>query len=422
MGSRGAPGTNWAGTHRYQARGIFRAETEDDVVGLVSSGREVRALGTRHSFNDLADTTGLLVDVKGVAGRIEIDEDHQRVRVPAGMTYGALSESLQSRGWALHNLGSLPHISVAGACATGTHGSGATNGSLATAVSGLDLIAGRGRRVHVGEDDPRFAGVVVALGALGIVTSLTLRIEPTYEMRQRVFLAMPWSELADLDGVMRSAYSVSLFTRWRGVVDQVWVKSKGVDEAQLSSTSFRGAAAATTSVSPTGDDPGHTTAQRGLPGPWNQRLPHFHLDRVPSRGDEIQSEYFVAREAGPAVLGVLEEMSDVFGEHLIISELRYVASDTLWLSPAHGRDSLAVHFTWMNHPLDVRRILALIEKELAPFAARPHWGKWFVMDATRIATMYERRLDFISLVNEFDPDRQFTNAYLDRVLYGEPGG
>ena len=418
MSSRGSVGANWADTYRYQARGIVPAESADELTELLSGGHRVKALGTRHSFNDIADTPGLLVDVSGLQGRPTIDEERCRVRVPAGITYGELGQFLQSRGWALHNLGSLPHISVAGACATGTHGSGATNKSLAAAVCEIELITGRGRQVHLGEDDPCFLGAVVALGALGIVTSLTLRIEPTFEMRQDVFVDMPWSEIGTLDEIMRTAYSVSLFTRWNGVIDLVWTKSKCVEGGVLPMMPYRSATTALGPVSPTGDNHENTTAQCGLSGPWNERLPHFRFDRFPSHGDEIQSEYFVAREFGLDALSALEQISGDFDSHLIISELRFVAADHLWLSPANERDSLAIHFTWKNHPDEVRHILQLIEETLKQFGGRPHWGKWFMMDATRIATLYERLPDFVSLLHEFDPDRQFNNPYLDRVLFG----
>ena len=418
MSSSGSIGANWADTYRYRARGNLLVRSGDEIVQLAREGHQIRALGTRHSFNDIADTTGLLVEVGALQGQITIDEERLRVSVPAGITYGALAAFLQSRGWALHNLGSLPHISVAGACATGTHGSGATNQSLAAAVCEIELITGRGRRVLLGDDDPRLAGAVVALGALGIVTSLTLRIEPTFDIRQDVYLNMPWRELDKLDEIMSSAYSVSLFTQWNGVVDQVWLKSKCLDGVSIPAKPIDGATTATGPVSPTGDDHENTTAQGGLPGPWNERLPHFRFDRFPSHGDEIQSEFFVPRRFGLAALSALEQISGSFGNHLIISELRYVAADQLWLSPANTCDSLAIHFTWKNHPGEVRQILGVIDETLEPFGGRPHWGKWFTMDASRIATLYGRLPEFVALVREFDPDRQFNNAYLDRVLFG----
>ena len=411
-----SPGANWAGTHHYRARDVVSVRSRDELIELVSSAQRVRALGTRHSFNDVADSPGVLVEMGALRSEPIIDDERCLVKVPAGMTYGTLGRFLQVRGWALHNLGSLPHISVVGACATGTHGSGATNPSLAAAVCEIELITGRAQVTRLDEHDPRFLGAVVSLGALGIVTALTLRIEPHFDIRQDVFVDMPWSGLDQLDQVMSSAYSVSLFTRWRGVVDLVWMKSRYVEGAPAPEAPFRDAALASRPISPTGDDPGNTTEQCGVPGPWNERLPHFRFDKIPSHGDEIQSEYFVAREYGQAALTALERICERFSPHLIISELRYVAADKLWLSPAFERDSLAIHFTWKRHPKEVRELLRVIEEKLRPFQARPHWGKWFAMDASRIASLYEGLPDFTELVHEFDPNGKFNNDFLRRVV------
>jgi xylitol oxidase len=408
-------GENWAGTYRYGAQGIVSVRTTGELVELVRTSHRIRALGTRHSFNDIADTSGILVDLSGLRSDPVIDEERRRVTVPAGMSYGTLGRFLQARGWALHNLGSLPHISVAGACATGTHGSGATNQSLAASVCGIDMVTADGDVVNVDDSDTRFHGAVVALGALGIVTSLALRIEPTFDVRQDVFVDMPWSGLGELDEIMKSAYSVSLFTRWMGTVDLVWTKSRFVEGAPVPS-GLGGATLATQPMSPTGDDPSNTTDQCGLRGPWNEMLPHFRFDQIPSHGDEIQSEYFVAREDGLEALNALERLGERFSPHLIVSELRYVAADEMWLSPAYERDALAIHFTWQRHPAEVRALLGLIEETLSPYQARPHWGKWFLMDVSRIARLYRRLPDFTALVDEFDPEGKFNNEFLSRVL------
>jgi xylitol oxidase len=408
---------NWAGTYRFRAKRTASIDSTEGLSELLRAGHRCKALGTRHSFNDIADSPELLVEVSALPMLPTIDEERRRVRVPAGISYGALGQFLQPRGWALHNVASLPHISVAGACATSTHGSGATNQSLSAAVCEIELVSGRGRRVRIDEDDPRLPGAVVALGALGIVTSLTLKIEPTFDIRQDVFVDVPWSELDKLDEIMRSAYSVSLFTRWQGVIDLVWTKSKFVDGTPAPEMPFLNASVATRPVSPAGDDVENATIQCGEAGPWHERLPHFRFDKYPSHGDEIQSEYFVAREYGRAALRALENICDQFSSHLIISELRYIAADSFWLSPAYEREALAIHFTWKKQPDDVRRLLQLIEETLEPFSPRPHWGKWFTMDANRITTLYPRLPEFVALVDEFDPDRQFNNDYLNRVLF-----
>jgi xylitol oxidase len=410
-------GANWAGTYRYAARSVVTVTTVEQIASLVAEGGRVRAIGTRHSFNDLADTTGTLIDVSALDFDPRIDEERQHVTVPAGMSYGTLGRFLQERGWALANMGSLPHISIGGACATGTHGSGAGNQNLAAAVCGIDLVAGRGQRISLDETDVRFHGGVVALGALGIATLLTLRIEPTYDVRQDVFINMPWEDLNKLDAIMNSAYSVSLFTRWNGVVDQVWLKSR-IGESSSSPTPPGNSAtpAAGKVMSPADDGHDNTTVQGGIPGPWNERLPHFRFDEIPSNGDEIQSEYFVAREDALAALRALEPIAHDFTPHLLISELRSVAADHLWLSPAYERDSLTIHFTWKNQPDAVRRLLPTIEDALRPFSARPHWAKWFSMDKSEISALYSRLPDFITLADELDPDGQFRNDYLSRIV------
>jgi xylitol oxidase len=408
------PGDNWAGTHHFEAPRIAFASSVDDVMDLVARGGPMKALGTRHSFNDVADTAGTLIDVTALLFEPILDVDQRRVTVPAGMSFGALGRFLEDRGWALHNLGSLPHISVAGACATGTHGSGARNQNLAAAVSGIELVTGRGQRLQLDEGDPRFPGAVVSLGALGVATAVTLRIEPTYAVRQDVFLDLPWAELANLDTIMESAYSVSLFTRWTGVVDQVWLKSREGEGNFEPHTPGHGATPAPGNVSPVFDDHDNTTVQGGVPGPWNERLPHFRFDETPGYGDEIQSEYYVAREDGLEALRALEPIAGEFAPHLLTSEIRTVAADSLWLSPAFERDSLTIHFTWRKRPEAVRELLPSIEYALKPFAARPHWGKWFSMDASEITTHYRRWPNFIELARELDPDGQFRNDYLAR--------
>jgi xylitol oxidase len=410
-------GTNWAGTHRFGAKEVLSARNADDVARLIAGGGRFKALGTRHSFNDMADSEGTLLDMGSLNFDPTIDEAGQRVTAPAGMSYGALGRFLEGRGWALHNLGSLPHISVGGACATGTHGSGTTNQSLAGAVRGLELVVGRGRRVVLDEADPRLAGAVVALGALGAATAVTLQIEPTYRVRQDVFINMPWSELARLDTIMESAYSVSLFTRWDGNVDQVWLKSRVGGLAPDGDPQVDWAEPAAGKVmSPADDGRDNTTVQGGQPGPWNERLPHFRFDETPSNGDEIQSEYFVAREDGLTALRAIEPLASAFAPHLLISELRTVAKDRLWLSPAYGRDSLTIHFTWKKRPQEIQRLLPAIEKALRPFRARPHWAKWFSMGGAEIATLYPRLPEFRALAHELDPDGQFRNDFLARTL------
>ena len=409
-------GRTWAGTHTFGAAGIVHATTVEQVQDAVT-GRQgrVRALGTRHSFNDLADTDGTLITVTGIAPDPVLDEAARTVTVGGGILYGVLALWLEERGWALHNMGSLPHISVAGATATSTHGSGNTLGTLSTAVRALEFVDAAGSLRTVRAADPDFAGHVVNLGAIGIVTRITLAIEPTYAVRQDVYAGLPWNELLDdLDGVTGSGYSVSVFTRWaQPVVGAVIRKTRLIDGIvpDLPAT-WRGATVADAIGLFEVDN---WTQVGGVPGPWLHRIPHFGLEGTPSAGDEIQTEYFVARADGADALRAVRELGDRIDEHLIISELRTAAADDLWLSGAYGRDTLAIHFTWLPHPDAVAALLPDIERALAPFGARPHWGKWHRFDAQRLAAVHPRLSDSRELFARLDPGGAFSNAHLERL-------
>lgn len=406
------PGATWARTHLFAARDLVDATTVDAVVAAVQTPGPVRALGTRHSFNDLADTSGTLISVTDIPMDAVLDETRREVTVGAGTRYGVLARWLEDRGWALHNLGSLPHISIAGAIATGTHGSGHGNGNLATAVRALELVDATGTLVQVGPDDPDFAAIVVGLGAVGIVTRVTLAIEPSYRMRQDVYAGLTWDTfLADTDAVTGSAYSVSVFTTWDGdIVGDVWRKSRLDADPELPDEWFGARRQEVTRELVGSTD--NLTTQLGTPGAWADRLTHFRLDSVPSNGDEIQSEYFIARADARPALEAVRALSSRVTPHLMVTELRTIAADQLWLSGAYQRDALAIHFTWLNHPDAVRELLPEIERALAPFEPRPHWGKWHSMDRSLIERTVPRLADARAVFERRDPEGRFANAHL----------
>jgi FAD/FMN-containing dehydrogenase len=206
---------NWAGNHRYQALLMAHPSSVAELQGLVATAGKIRALGSRHSFNGIADTPGTLVVLDKLDGGISVDTQNLTVTVGGGTRYGTLAAELQRQGFALHNLASLPHISVAGAVATATHGSGDGNGNLATAVAALELVTADGSILTARRGDPDFAGMVVGLGALGIVSRLTLDIEPSFAIAQSVYEDLDWEQvLTRFDELTASAYSVSLFTDW----------------------------------------------------------------------------------------------------------------------------------------------------------------------------------------------------------------
>lgn len=406
--------TNWAGNVTFGARDLHRPATLDELCRIVAISGRIRALGTGHSFNRLADTPGDQVSLAALPSIRDIDSATHQVRVAGGVRYGELATYLQTHGYALRNLASLPHISVAGAVATGTHGSGAGNGSLATAVQALELVTATGEVLELSRstDGDRFAGSVVALGALGVVSALTLEIVPTFEVAQRVYENLPGD--ADLLGVLGDGYSVSLFTSWSGpFIDQVWRKSFTAAPAG----DFFGAVAAATPRHPITSEPADAcTEQLGVPGAWHERLPHFRLDFTPSAGDELQSEFFVEAGDAATAFAALDEIRDRIAPVLQISEIRAIAADDLWLSPSYGRDSVAFHFTWKPDAVAVAPVLAAIEERLAPYAARPHWGKLFTTSPEVLARLYPQLADFTALAAELDPKGKFRNEFLDHHL------
>ena len=412
---------NWAGTYEYAAHRIVEATSVDDVQRVLREPGRVRALGTRHSFTDLPDTTGTLVDVTGFAAEFELDEAAQTVTVPAGIRYGVLAVWLDDRGWALGNMGSLPHINVGGATATGTHGSGDANRVLSASVRALRYVGADAEAHEVRRGEPDFDALVVGLGAYGIVVSLTLDIVPAFRMRQDIYTGITWeAALADYDALTSAGYSVSVFSRWEEPsVGYVWLKTRlAADDDSVPDTILDGVRA-TEGDSPLGVED-NITEIAGVPGPWMLRLPHFRLDAEPSFGDEIQSEYFVARADARAALEAVRTLGDSIRPHLIWTELRTAAADELWLSPAYRRDVVIIHFTWHNHPDDVAAAVARVEAALEPFDARPHWGKLHGFDRAAIERVHPRLADARAVFERLDPEGRFSNAHLERLGVRDP--
>ena len=415
--------TTWAGSHTFRGGPVVHPETVDEVADLVAGARHVRALGSRHSFHDLADGPGTLVVLDRLDVPTVVDPDAATVTVGAGVRYGELARDLHAAGWALHTMASLPHIAVAGTVATATHGSGDTAPNLSAAVRGLEVVGADGEVRTLGPDDPELAGSVVALGGLGVVTRVTLGIQPTYDVAQEVWLDLPWTTALDrFEALMSSAYSVSLFTDWRGgTVGQVWRKHRvQTDTWTLPGPGdvLAGSRPAPGPVHPVpGPDPEACTEQGGVPGPWHERLPHFRLDFTPSAGAELQSEWLVPREHAVAAIEALRGIGHLSSPLLLVSEIRSVAGDDLWLSTAHGGDRVGLHFTWKPLRAEVDAVLPVIEEALAPFGARPHWGKLFSgpgPDRTW-ADLYPRWDDARALLERRDPQGRFTNDFLRRV-------
>jgi xylitol oxidase len=411
---------NWAGNHIYGATEVHRPASVEELREIVARAPRVRALGTRHSFSDVGDAAEL-VALDALPAEVDVDRQARAVTCSAWLKYGELAGALAEHGVALHNLASLPHISIAGAIATATHGSGDANGNLASAVRAVELVTSDGEAHTVARGEPDFDGLVVGLGALGVVTRVTLDVEPAYEVRQRVFEGLSWDALHEhFDDITASGYSVSVFTRWGQTVDQVWIKSRVTDAPEQERGELLGAVAATVDRHPIlGLDAVNCTPQLGVPGRWSDRLPHFRMGFTPSNGEEIQSEFHVARHQAEGAIRAVRALGETLRPVLQVSEIRTIAADELWMSPQYRQPSVALHFTWTREPEAVARVLVDLEAALAPFGARPHWGKAFRATATDIAPLYERLSDFARLAQRLDPRGAFRNDWLERHVLAE---
>ena len=414
-------GANWAKNYSYGAADFVRPSRIEEVQEIVASSNKVHALGSRHSFNSLPDTSGTLISLDRIDDDFVIDEAAQTVRVSGGVRYGELARFLSAKGYALANLASLPHISIAGATATATHGSGNGNQNLSAAIESIELITATGDIRVFNRGDAGFDGAAVSIGALGIAARLTLRIEPNFDVAVSVYEGLAWATLqVDFEAIMGSAYSVSCFVDYSADhVEQLWTKRRVDDPRTPGATSpFAGGVSATVRRHPLpGVDAEACTEQLGIAGNWSDRLSHFRLDFTPSNGEEIQSEYLLPRVHASAAIEALRGLGDQIAPLLQVSEIRTIAKDSLWLSSAYEADIVGFHFTWKKLQREVEALLPDIEAALAPFAARPHWGKVFTLDAAAIAPLYPRFDDFIALATQLDPEQKFRNDFLARHVF-----
>jgi xylitol oxidase len=419
-----SPGTNWAGNYRYRAGSLHRPTSVEQLQDIVAGAASVHVLGSRHSFNGIADAAELisleaLHTEEALPAGVLVDRDAQTVSFGAGLKYGELVERLNDEGLALHNLASLPHISVAGAVATATHGSGDRNGNLATAVAAMELVTSSGELRTVSRGDPDFEGMVVGLGALGAVTRITLDVQPAFEVRQRVFEGLTWESLSEhFDEIVSCGYSVSVFTTWRETIEQVWVKTRAEEPDRVEGDLFGAVPATVDRHIILGLDPTPCTPQLDRPGPWSDRLPHFRMGFTPSAGAELQAEYLLPRRHAVAAIAAVRALADRIRPLLLSSEIRTVAADRLWMSMNYGEDTVGLHFTWKPEQPAVEKVIVELERVLAPFGARPHWGKLFAATSADIALLYERHADFVGLVERMDPRGAFRNAWLEAHVLG----
>jgi xylitol oxidase len=413
---------NWAANYTFTAMRLHRPASIGDVQRVVAASPKIRAIGARHSFNGIADTTADQIDLCGIDPDIVIDRQRMTVTAGAGISYGGLSSFLHREGFALDNLASLSQISVAGAISTATHGSGDGNKALSSRVVGLELVLADGsvQRIERGQAD--FDGMVVGLGAFGIVTRVTLAIEPTFDIRQDAFVDLPWDELlARFDVISSAAYSFSIFTKWSGpMANRIWLKTRlattPAGEFDVSKLGLKQGLPYT--VPATVENPLAILNPFDVPGPWCDRLTHTRHDVSPPPADQIQSEYLIPRPQFGKAVAIIRAMAPRIDALLHATEIRTVAADEFWLSPFYRQDSVAIHFTWKKQIDAVDAITKELEAALIPLGAKPHWGKVIHADAAALAPLYPRMADFRSCARRCDPAGKFRNAYLEKHVFG----
>lgn len=414
--------TNWAGNYTYSTDNLVAPKTVEELQELIKSYKKVKGLGTMHCFNGIADSKFNQISTAALNKVISLDKENQTITVESGIKYGEFCEYLDKNGFALHNLASLPHISVAGACSTSTHGSGISNGSLSTAAVALELVNGKGEVVTLTKEKNReeFLMAIVSLGALGIITKVTLQVQPTFKMRQVVYQNMPTAALEkDFEKIMASGYSVSLFTDWKNKnVSEVWIKTKS-DNVKDFAPEFYGAKLATKNLHPIASaDPMNCTDQMGVDGTWYERMPHFKMGFTPSSGKELQAEYFVNIKDAYAAFMAVEKLNEKVAPLLFITEIRTIAADEIPMSPFYKKTCLAIHFTWKQEVEAVMALLPEVEKALEPFGARPHWGKVFTLKPYVLQGRIKKLNEFKALMIKHDPEGKFRNDFINTNLFG----
>ena len=258
---------------------------------------------------------------------------------------------------------------------------------------------------------------MVALGALGVVTRVTLAVEPAYDVVQSVLVGLDLDVVEErFDDVFGAATSVSVFTRWRPEPDaQLWLKRRVDREGAWPGAPDFGARLSARKMHPLEDlDPVHCTEQ-GLAGPWHERLPHFKAEFTPSSGDEIQAEYLLPRANAVQGIRAVRAIASRITPLLHVTEIRTMRADDLWLSPAYGRDTVGIHFTWHKDER-ILDVLPAIEEALLPLGARPHWGKVTVASPEQIVAAYPRFEDFRNLLNVTDPTGKCRSAVVESLM------
>jgi len=410
---------NWAGNLTFSAKEYIEIDSISKLQSIVSKASGVKVLATGHSFNDIADTNQTQISIKNLSNKIEIDSIKKVVLVPAGMQYADVCRYLETKGWALFNTASLGEITVAGAMLTGTHGSGSNNPVLSDCVEGIEMVLESGEIFNISrEDSDEFFGFVISLGALGVFTKLKLKIVESFSIKQFVYENIGIQSISEnFDDVFDKSYSVSYFSNWKkNSTGQIWMKFLDNNNfPQLPSVWLDGNIANANQHPVKVNDPSPCTDQMGVSGKWLYRLPHFKLDSSPASGDEVQTEYLVDRAYVSHYIDELSNIGDEIAARVYATEIRTIKADDLWLSGAHGRQTVGFHFTWKKSD-SLQTFLPKIEEILGNHNGRPHWGKLFSTPRENLIGRYPKYSNFEDLLKKYDPNKKFRNSFINRYF------
>jgi L-gulono-1,4-lactone dehydrogenase len=433
MGGTTRGWSNWSGlATAHPAQLIAPAdatEVADAVVAAGNNGLRVKMVGAGHSFTDIAVTDGLMLRPDRLVGIVGVDRDTMTVTVLGGTPLHVLNERLHGLGLALHNMGDVDRQSVAGAISTGTHGTGGHWASLSAQVAALELVTADGSllRASTTENSEVFHAARVGLGALGILTAVTFMVEPAFTL-EAVERPMSWAEVVDgFDAMVAENHHAEAY--WFPHTDRMLTKRDNrtldeprplsrlrayVDDRLLSNTVF-GIVNRVGNAVPRSIGTINQVSARALSARTFSDA-SYRVFTSPRRVVFREMEYALPRAAGMAALADVRRLIDRSGWRISFPvEIRYAPADDVWLSTASGRDSVYLAFH-VNAQTDHTAYFTGVEAVLKEYDGRPHWGKLHTRSATDLAPAYPHFADFLAVRDRLDPDRLFTNRYLDRVL------
>jgi L-gulono-1,4-lactone dehydrogenase len=424
--------TNWAANQRCAPAAVERPSSEADIVRIVrdaaNAGRRVKVVGAGHSFTAIALTDGHLLTLDDYARVISHDAEKRTVTVQAGIRLQRLNEELHARGLAMPNLGDIAYQSIAGAISTATHGTGATLGGIATQVIGMRIVAGDGSITECSESQNAevFHAARVGLGALGIVSTVTLQCVPAFNLRAVESPTRVDELLSNLDEHVNNNDHFEFFwvphtgwalTKWNNRTEDAeaprgrWHAFR--DDILMSNAAF-GVLCRVGRLRPS------LIPRLSRMIPSSGRVEYvdrsYRVFSSPRLVKFYEMEYAIPAEACAEALNRVRKFVDESG--LMISfpvEVRFTAADDIPLSTAHGRKNcyIAVH---VYQGTQYQQYFEAVEDIMDDYGGRPHWGKLHFQTSETLAPRYPEWDRFQAVRNQLDPDRRFTNAYLDRVL------